>query len=102
LALESIFLFWTSNNVLPNTLTHLTFGYWYDHSLSVNGRSVLPDKLEYIAFDCINIITNYKAFSYNTKIYKLNYGDITNLIHILKIIDDTMPMPIAEEIIPNI
>jgi hypothetical protein len=47
-------------------------------------------------------IINHKAFSYNTKIYIKYDCDITDHIHILKSIDDLLPMPIAEEIIPNI
>jgi len=32
----------------------------------------------------------------------MQYNDIINYIHILKNINDLLPMPIAEEIIPNI
>jgi len=100
---------------LPNSLTHFTIGsdIFKDSSfkkpLFINGKSVLPDSLECFNFygseiddySGLRFTITHNAFTYNTKIY-FNDDDITKYIHILKNIDDSLPMPIAEEIIDNI
>jgi len=98
-------------NVLPINLEEITFGSYYNQKIDVG---VLPDNLKIIKFNFkpefrsrfefqseTEIKLNYESFSCNTKVY-IGRDDITSYIHILKSIDDLLPMPIAEEIIPYI
>lgn len=102
---------------LPDSLLHITLGYKFQKPPIINGKSVLPKNLKEIYFNNSNIIINYAAFSSlndNINVYIFDkwghirnnyvrmYNNISDHINILKLIDMILPMPIAQEIIPNV
>lgn len=99
--------------VLPNSLIHLTFRGFFDQPLMIDGHSILPNDLKFLKFEFMpKFETYYKCFPYDTQIFCERYDkhdwkyigstNIKKHIDMLKILDEFLPLPIAEEIIPNV
>lgn len=94
-------------DVLPPSLLSIHFGVSFNQPLMINGKSIFHqcEKLLYVRFDNRNINIDHKAFNYKTRVYiryDIKETEITDYIHVLKIIDEILPMPIAEEIILHV
>lgn len=105
-------------NVLPCNLKCLVIGVDFCQSFIINGKSILPNSLHEIYFNNRYIPFDHKALTTINKYIKVylfkswikitsqqikkEYENITSYIDILRMIDDILPLPIAEEITPNI
>lgn len=91
-------------NVLPSSLKHIVFGNCFCKTLIVNGKTVLPDSVEYVDIYNDKYCIYHRAFNMNMNINIRSREtntmiNITNDIRRLLLIDLLLPQPIADPIL---